>query len=66
MQTMNAPANATNLLRDERGAATVEYIIIAGMIAIACILGFQEFGAAVLSKVRAQTGAVGTIIEAPQ
>ena len=66
MRTMNPTANATDLLHDERGAATVEYIIIAGMIAIACILGFQEFGSAVLGKVRAQTGAIGEIIEAPQ
>jgi Flp pilus assembly pilin Flp len=53
------------LARDQRGAATVEYIIIAGMIAIACILGFKGFGDAVLGKVKAQTTAIGQVVEAP-
>ena len=53
------------LVRDERGAATVEYIIIAGMIAIACILGFKSFGDAVLGKVKAQTTAIGSVVETP-
>jgi Flp pilus assembly pilin Flp len=53
------------LVRDQRGAATVEYIIIAGMIAIACILGFKSFGDAVLLKVKGQTTAIGTVVETP-
>lgn len=41
-------------LRDERGAGLVEYILLAGLIAIAAIVAFRGFGAKVSSTVTKQ------------
>jgi Flp pilus assembly pilin Flp len=49
------------LARDTRGAGFVEYIILVGLIALFCIIGFQTFGDAVKAKVEEQAGTVGTI-----
>jgi Flp pilus assembly pilin Flp len=42
--TEKAKSPARRFLRDERGAGLVEYILLAGLIAIACILAFRGFG----------------------
>jgi len=55
------PSALSRLAADQRGAASVEYIIIAGLIAIACIAAFREFGTAVSTKVGEQAGTIGTI-----
>lgn len=64
------PAAATNALSrlaaDQRGAATVEYIIIAGMIAIACMAAFQRFGDQVFQRVEAQGSQIGNVIDTPR
>jgi Flp pilus assembly pilin Flp len=49
------------LARDTRGAGFVEYIILVGLIALFCIIGFQKFGDAVKAKVQDQAATVGTI-----
>lgn len=63
--TASSRSALSRLAADERGAATVEYILIAGMIAIACITAFQNFGQAVLDKVTEQTTSIGGITSSP-
>ena len=65
-QNPSSPGVLARLASDQRGAATVEYIIIAGMIAIACIAAFQRFGDAVFDKVTNQTNQIGNIVDAPR
>ncbi|HKU41587.1 MAG TPA: hypothetical protein VJR89_25695 [Polyangiales bacterium] len=43
----------TQILRDQRGASFVEYLILVGVIAIVGIIAFSEFGDAITG--RAQT-----------
>jgi Flp pilus assembly pilin Flp len=45
---------ARRFLLDERGAGLVEYILLAGLIAIACILAFRGFGSSVSKTVTKQ------------
>ena len=45
--------------RDQRGAGLVEYIMLAGLIAIACIFAFSQFSEKVQSAVEKQ----GTEVE---
>jgi Flp pilus assembly pilin Flp len=45
---------ARRFLVDERGAGLVEYILLAGLIAIACILAFRGFGSKVAGTVTKQ------------
>jgi Flp pilus assembly pilin Flp len=52
-------------LRDQRGAGMVEYIILAGMIAVAGIIVFKNFGQKVKDKVKKQTTAVGQVVDTP-
>lgn len=51
---------ARRFLRDERGAGLVEYILLAGLIAIACILAFRGFGGKVSSTVTKQGDKIET------
>lgn len=51
---VKAKSPARRFLRDERGAGLVEYILLAGLIAIACILAFRGFGNRVGSTVTKQ------------
>lgn len=51
----------TRLLRDDRGANLVEYIILVGVIALIAIGGFQIFGGKVWDKAQKQAEAVGHI-----
>jgi Flp pilus assembly pilin Flp len=51
--------NALAELRsDQRGAAFVEYVIVVGLVAIVCILAFNQFGDAVKGKVNQQKDAI--------
>jgi pilus assembly protein Flp/PilA len=52
---------AGKLLKDNRGANLVEYIILVGVIALIAIAGFKLFGKKVQSKVEEQAGSVGDI-----
>lgn len=44
-----------------RGANSVEYIILVGVVALGALAAFQEFGSKVSSKVSQQGSAVGGI-----
>ncbi len=46
---------SSDLLQDEEGLSTVEYIIILVLIAIIAIVAWQTFGEAVEDKVRSST-----------
>jgi Flp pilus assembly pilin Flp len=56
---------ATRFARDERGATLMEYIMLAGLIAIAAFIGFQTFGTDVKTVITGQAQTVTTIPAAP-
>jgi Flp pilus assembly pilin Flp len=49
------------MVRDERGASFVEYIIIVGVVAIVGMAGFKTFGFQVRAKIDAQSVTVSAI-----
>ena len=49
------------LARDTRGANLVEYIMLVGLIAILCIVAFNQFGGAVKAKLGEEKGAIDGI-----
>jgi Flp pilus assembly pilin Flp len=49
------------LVRDNKGANMVEYIILVGVIALIAIAGFKMFGSKVQDKIQEQAGSVGGI-----
>lgn len=49
------------LARDTRGANLVEYIMLVGLIAILCIVAFNQFGGAVKAKLTEEKGAIDGI-----
>ena len=51
----------TPLVRDERGATLLEYIILVGVIALLAIGAFRAFGSSVSAKITEQTTTVGGI-----
>ena len=63
----NAATNGNSLrqrlLRDQRGAGLVEYIMLAGLVAIAAITAFTSFGTSVSNKIAGQAGRVTTITQ---
>ena len=46
------------LIRDTEGAGFVEYIILVGLVALACIAAYTTFGSDVKAKVQEQGAAV--------
>ena len=52
---------AGKLLKDNRGANLVEYIILVGVIALIAIAGFKIFGGKVWDKAEKQGESVGNI-----
>ncbi|XYH94747.1 Flp family type IVb pilin [Sorangium sp. So ce1128] len=50
-----------SLLRDNRGANLVEYIMLVGVIALIAIAGFKLFGGKVEQKIKEQADSVGDI-----
>ena len=48
----------TRLARDTRGANLVEYIMLVGLIAILCIVAFNQFGGSVRTKINEEKGAI--------
>jgi Flp pilus assembly pilin Flp len=52
---------AKSLLADTRGVATIEYLIIAGLVALLCIGAWRTFGTNVQGRVNAQAGQVNGI-----
>jgi Flp pilus assembly pilin Flp len=49
------------LVRDNRGANLVEYIILVGVVALIALAGFKIFGKKVDAKINEQADKVGTI-----
>lgn len=47
--------------RGTRGANLVEYIMLVGLIAILCIVAFNQFGGAVKAKLGEEKGAIDGI-----
>jgi pilus assembly protein Flp/PilA len=55
-------ANLTKkLTRDERGATLMEYIMLAGLVAIAAFAGFKLFGQDVQTAISGQASTVSSI-----
>ena len=48
-------------VRDERGASFIEYVIVAGLVAIAAIGAFRLFGQAVNTQIGAETNAINSM-----
>jgi Flp pilus assembly pilin Flp len=57
----NAAPSRKTLLRDQRGANLVEYIILVGVVALIALAGFKVFGERVDTKVKRQADKVGEI-----
>jgi pilus assembly protein Flp/PilA len=55
-----APRTA-RLLRDQRGASLIEYVLLVGVVALLAVAGFKIFGKAVNDKISDQAKAVGTV-----
>jgi Flp pilus assembly pilin Flp len=53
------------LIRDTSGAGFVEYIILVGLVALACIAAYTTFGSDVKAKVEEQGAAVTGITGGP-
>ena len=56
--TVSMKSHARDLARDERGASFIEYVIVAGLVAIAAIGAFRLFGTAVTTQIDAERGAI--------
>jgi Flp pilus assembly pilin Flp len=54
------------LSRDDRGATLMEYIMLAGLVAIAAFAGFKTFGGDVQSAINSQASTVTQIPTAAQ
>jgi Flp pilus assembly pilin Flp len=49
------------LVRDNKGASLVEYIILVGIVALIAFGGFKYFGSQVTQKIHDQGGAVSNV-----
>lgn len=63
---MNQPNQIQKLIRDTNGAGMVEYIILVGLVALACIAAYTTFGGDVKAKVEEQGSSVTGINGAAQ
>jgi len=61
MNIQTLRSTAQNLVRDRRGAAITEYLIIVGLVAIICIAAYRAFGNAIVNRVTTQTGQINGI-----
>lgn len=58
----STPATRTaRLVRDQRGASLIEYVLLVGVVALLAVAGFKIFGKAVNDKISDQAKAVGTV-----
>jgi Flp pilus assembly pilin Flp len=51
----------TRLVRDQRGASFIEYVIVVGLVAIIAIAGFKAFGAKVVEKLTDETNGLDQV-----
>ena len=63
---MNEQNKIQKLIRDTSGAGMVEYIILVGLVALACVVAYQTFGKDVKGKVEEQGASVTGINGAAQ
>ena len=56
----------SKLVRDEKGATLMEYLMLAGLVAIAAFAGFKLFGTNVQTAINGQAETVSTIPTAGQ
>ena len=54
----NIRKSARSLVRDQRGAAITEYLIIVGLVALFCFAAYKAFGEKVDAKIKEQTGKI--------
>jgi Flp pilus assembly pilin Flp len=54
---------ARNLVSDERGLTTVEYIIVLGLIAVVGIAAWQKFGETLTGEVQAADGYIADVVK---
>jgi pilus assembly protein Flp/PilA len=54
-------ASLRKLARDQRGATLMEYLMLAGLVAIAAFAGFKLFGTNVQTAINGQAETVATI-----
>jgi len=59
--TENKTSLCRRLSRDQRGAGLVEYVMLAGLVAIAAFAAFRGFGGAVSGAATDQAATIGTI-----
>lgn len=52
-----------NLVSDERGLTTVEYIIVLGLIAVVGIAAWQKFGETLTGEVQAADGYIADVVK---
>jgi pilus assembly protein Flp/PilA len=58
---VSAKTKVGELARDQRGASFIEYVIVAGLVAIAAIGAFRLFGAAVNTQIGNETNAINNM-----
>ena len=61
IQYSNAVNGNKTLARDDRGATLMEYIMLAGLVAIAAFAGFRLFGTDVQTAISGQASTVQSI-----
>jgi pilus assembly protein Flp/PilA len=61
MKRSHDTAALRELTRDERGATLMEYIMLAGLVAIAAFAGFKLFGQDVQTAISGQASTVQSI-----
>jgi Flp pilus assembly pilin Flp len=61
MQTK--PTRKPNLVSDEKGLTTVEYIIVLGLIAVVGIAAWQKFGETLTGEVEAAEGYISDVVQ---
>jgi Flp pilus assembly pilin Flp len=59
-------STSLSLIRDEKGATLMEYLMLAGLVAIAAFAGFKLFGTNVQTAINGQAETVSTIPTAGQ
>ncbi|HSN82711.1 MAG TPA: hypothetical protein VLS88_09055 [Polyangiales bacterium] len=52
-----------NLVSDEKGLTTVEYIIVLGLIAVVGIAAWQKFGETLTGEVEAAEGYISDVVQ---
>ena len=52
-----------DLLVDERGLTTVEYIIVLGLIAVVGIAAWQQFGETLTGEIEAADGYISDVVQ---